>query len=777
MLQHIGRWLLGVALVSLILSQSLGQDKPGAAKKGDTKKEELRKAEDEYRTFFKKPENAMEFWAALNFEIGVGKLDLALEYLKGFVGKDPKTRSPAATDQELVDIEEAEGMSIFLRLLQIPQLRDEAKPLLERVTAAVKKHVGDAGRIAKYIKNLSATPEERAFAITELRRSGAAAVPQLVEALAATEGATEHAKILSVFPELGKNIVPPLLAALDIDNTGLKVELLEILRQRTDTNAVPYLWFLSASSQQPDLVRKKATQLLAFLLSVPADKLPAAKIALAQEAEKYYRHQVTFSPPNETTVWYWDKEKKQLLSRAVSASEAEEFYGLRFAGQALELDPSYRPAQVLFVSLGLEKGFERAGLDQPLEKGAPAVKEVLKIVNPELIEAVLDRAMADGRVSVMVGAARALGDLHNVNAARSKEQRPPALVRALNYPDRRVQFAAADALLKIPGLPNPLAITRTVEVLRRAAGTDTVSQVIVADANATRAGQVAHAVKEAGFEPIVVNTGRDGLRQIHESTGIDALLVDSLLPDPGLEYLLAQLRADINGALLPVLITVPPAQLTVQKQEELRRLTEAYRNVTVVPSTTTAGIIKNQLAPQIASAIGKPLTDAERKADAAVAMLWIKRMAEGAAKGYDVEPAREVILKNLGSNDLGSLAIETTGRLSGPRPQTKLADIVLDNNRPVDLRSQAAEELVRHIQAYGLALPPNHIKSLQALFEKPPEAKLKANVAAVLGAMRPDARLTGGRLLKFGPPLLPPTKAPEVKEKGQESKEKEEKEE
>jgi len=32
---------------------------------------------------------------------------------------------------------------------------------------------------------------------------------------------------------------------------------------------------------------------------------------------------------------------------------------------------------------------------------------------------------------------------------------------------------------------------------------------------------------------------------------------------------------------------------------------------------------------------------------------------------------------------------------------------------------------------------------------------------------------TGGRLLRFGPPPLPPAKTPEVKEKGQEAKEKE----
>ena len=144
-----------------------------------------------------------------------------------------------------------------------------------------------------------------------------------------------------IFTELGKNIVPPLLAALDIDDPGLRLELLQILRERADKNAVPYLWFLSASPQQPDLIRKTATEMLSVFLSIPPSNLPSAKVALTREAERYYQHQVTFSPPNQPVVWYFDKEKKQILSRTLSASEAEEFYGLRFAGQALQLDPSY----------------------------------------------------------------------------------------------------------------------------------------------------------------------------------------------------------------------------------------------------------------------------------------------------------------------------------------------------------------------------------------------------------------------------------------------------
>ena len=50
-----------------------------------------------------------------------------------------------------------------------------------------------------------------------------------------------------------------------------------------------------------------------------------------------------------------------LVAREMTASQAEEYYGLFFARQALYLDPGYLPAQVIFLSLALDKGF-----DQPL---------------------------------------------------------------------------------------------------------------------------------------------------------------------------------------------------------------------------------------------------------------------------------------------------------------------------------------------------------------------------------------------------------------------------
>ena len=43
----------------------------------------------------------------------------------------------------------------------------------------------------------------------------------------------------------------------------------------------------------------------------------------------------------------------------VPASKAEEYYGVRFARQALDIDPAYRPAQIVLTSLLLEKAADR----------------------------------------------------------------------------------------------------------------------------------------------------------------------------------------------------------------------------------------------------------------------------------------------------------------------------------------------------------------------------------------------------------------------------------
>src|SRR5262249_46242120 len=156
--------------------------------------------------------------------------------------------------------------------------------------------------------------------------------------------------------------------------------------------------------------------------------LPPAPAALTKEAERYYAQQVRFGDPRAVTIWEWDGS--HLVGRTATASQAEEYYGLLFAGQALKLDPGYVPAQVVFVSLTIDKAFERAMSGQP----SPEVRELIKTINPQLLNQTLARALDEHRVPVILGSIVGLGEFGDADSLTSTHDRQPPLARALYYP-------------------------------------------------------------------------------------------------------------------------------------------------------------------------------------------------------------------------------------------------------------------------------------------------------------------------------------------------------
>jgi CheY-like chemotaxis protein len=796
------RFGLGVAFLLALLARAPAQDEKDKGKPDKPAAQEPAKDQpppedkgakappgkrepDDYRRFFAKPETVPQFWDAISFELGVGRYDLAAGHLHALLVSRPG-------DQELVGLEEKVGMAPILKLRNVrtwsddpkadEQSRADVEELINRVGGAVRNVRGDPKRIRASIDNLTASPEERAYALRDLDKAGATAVPYLIDALREAKG-DERAAYLSALGRLGPDTVPPIVAALDSNDAVLKLDLLDVLRGRAARESlrdfvrevVPNLWFLSASPSEVEAVRRRATELLAALTETPASRLPPAKQALTREAERYYRHQVRFADPEHVTVWRWDGQHVVASwpdAPTVTASRAEEYYGLRHADQALRLDPTYAPAQAVLLSLALDKGVERSGLAQPLSRGDPAVHDLLASVNPELVAAVLDRALAERRTPVVLGSVRTLGGLGEGRAGRPGPRGEPALVRALNYPDRRVQMAAAEALLRAPGPTTAAAGGRVVEVLRRALAAEpsAAGKVLVGYFNEDVADRVAQAVRKAGFEAVKAHTGREVMLRAGEAADIDLLLLDAALPDPGLAPLLGQLRADANVGQLPVVLTAP----TAEREESLRRYVERYPNVTVVPFGLVVAPkeLQDFLRARLGDALSPPLSEAERKDYAERAARHLAALAAGLAPGYDVRPAADTILAVLGSGRLSpegqAALVAAAERLAGPRAQRELAKAVLDARRPVAVRSAAAQALVRHIQRQGLMLTPTQTAALADLYAQPTtDAALKGDVALLLGSLRPDARVTGERLLRYQPPppaAAAPAPAPAPKE-------------
>jgi hypothetical protein len=142
--------------------------------------------------------------------------------------------------------------------------------------------------------------------------------------------------------------------------------------------------------------------------------------------------------------------------------------------------------------------------------------------------------------------------------------------------------------------------------------------------------------------------------------------------------------------------------------------------------------------------------------------------------GYGVKSAEPAILKALRNEELNSFAVEAAGRLPSRAAQRELANVILDEAVRAEVRASAAVELARSIQSNRLVLAKVQIVGLEALFNKTDNATLRANIALVLGAMRPDLYKTGDRLKAFVPLAPPVEKAPEPGKAGEKMEKKDE---
>jgi hypothetical protein len=367
-------------------------------------------------------------------------------------------------------------------------------------------------------------------------------------------------------------------------------------------------------------------------------------------------------------------------------------------------------------------------------------------------------------------------------------------------------MAAADALVRTPGALNAQTAPRVTDVLRRALASETMGQpkALLGYVNEEFSVKASETVKQAGFEPIIVRTGRELLKRLNEAADIEVVIFDADLPDPGLTTLLGQLRSDVRYGRLPVYITAAHQQLdrllaerdrldaqlknaaegtriSLQQARDrlsaqidmertsgdaqLSRLAKMYHRVYPLPTTFLSSVdnLKPALQASLGAAVNPPLADSERKEYAEKAVRYLARAARGELPGLDIMTTSDAVYKALRDKKLtpeGQLAaVEIAGRYPGKAAQTELLRAVMDmdEKRPKEVRLAAAAELVRHIQRNSPALTDAEVAGLRDVFSKSADPAYRAAVAQVFGVLRPDAKATGDLLRGFQP--MPP-KAP-----------------
>jgi CheY-like chemotaxis protein len=531
--------------------------------------------------------------------INDGKYDLAANFIQLFLESNP-------TDTDLLDLEKKYNTTVFLSLRNIPSWSDDkevdkkaranVEKIIERAKAASEKLLYDPARVAKYIRNLGATYEEKIYAQLELKRTGDFAIPYMVEELRITREKTMQSALIETIGILEGSTMSGWIAALDGLPPDLQYGVVATMVSRADalnlqstaqSDLSPYLWrWMSQPADQNPVLHSIAERILTrFNPGVKADsKVPEAELTAL--ARTFYDHAARFAnvknngdgSPKSTSLWVWDAKNSKLIKLdEVPIGQAEEYYGTRYVRWVLQQKPSYEPAQGLMIALAAEKAIERAKFGN-LAKAEPAVFRLLSDAPSKVLVDQLEQGLNQKRTSLVVAMIQVLGDRADRDAATPPAglaRKPSLLVKALSYPDPQVQFAAANALLRSP-VPVPEAVrSLIVDILRRAAGASPrvpdspMGTVLYADPNKTRSDATSLLLRGMGYQVEVVTTGRDLLRRIARSSDFDFILIDYHTPNPELIDLIGQIHADVKAANRPTLVVASPDKARIPTFDQL----------------------------------------------------------------------------------------------------------------------------------------------------------------------------------------------------------------
>ncbi|MFO0949108.1 MAG: HEAT repeat domain-containing protein [Planctomycetota bacterium] len=718
-----------------------GPDGASAEKPGEPKDPRVEKILPDAGTDIQRmhdlPQTAEQFYRVIDRDLTFGRLDQAKAHLEQLLAR------PDFTPATALMLREKYGSSLPIKVSTHPELRELGEQLSKRFNDASRDQARNAERIQHFIENLAKSPNERSYALRQLRISGPYAIPYFIQAIESS--GKNRPEYEAAMLELKPEVWPAVAAILDSGDPLLMNLAIDLLRQYAVPRAADFLWYYSASPQVPAGVRANALETLSYLTDKPVPLLPAASDALVAVADRYYRHRGNLGETTDLVpIWRW--QDGQLTVTEESYTAAEQYFGLKAARQAVELDPENRKAAVLLVSTALEKSVEKSGIENLAPTLREGEVETVLSAGPALMSEVLAQAIRDGRSAVALGAVRALGEIGSADLVADHGGQVGALGRALNFPDPRVQFAAALAVLQIhPPKFFPHA-SRVVDTLIGAIDNESRPRAVVISESSIRGNELGTLLNEMGLAPAIGVGGRQGFKAAVAVGGLELILVEAGIQDWALDQTLANLRADARTAGVPVYVVAESTS-----RDAIERKVARYRRVYAIPPVDDKDKLLAAMDKVSSDWQAKPLTAEEVAARRKVAIEWLVRLSRGELPYMDIRPAARPLMDLLPVPDQGVYAAEALSYLPSAEVQDRLANAVLNETIPLPNRIAACNALAHNVQISSRSVSAAVASKLMTTLQQSEGGEFAVALARLLGALGPDEAQSAARILKLKP--------------------------
>ncbi len=543
---------------ALAIAQPESTSKPQPATQPETAKQPAAGSADDLgeSPLLVEPKTPAEFFDAAVLTDRLYRPALTKRYLEKLLQSNP-------SDDALLELRSKYGPGVFLHLAGDPALKPAATQLLERVTAALRKHEEDPAFLDSLIEGLQGAPGDRDTAIQMLTNIGPSAVPRILKHLGAPKPNEEPGVLVQGLAQMGGQVVPVLCGAIESTNDSIRHGAIQALGLVGSKAAIPYLLDPAFDRSLPAGIRAAARTALARILGVPTEKGDGvssfgAATELKTLAKDALANRIAWpTSEGKTDLWSWSEESQSVVRNRLAPVVASLYTGLRFARQAIALAPEDREAQVLFLALDFAwdaHGPKEGGVDHiasPPPLGPGTAHNLALTAGPDVASGTLALGLALGNPAVEIGALHALAAVGAREEVYGSRRSRSPLLAALNDPNPEVQYAAAVAILRSNPETPFRGAQRVVEVLTRVISGTPSPFAVVIDTNREQGNEMAGLLNQIGFETVTASTGREGFEMAVRRSNVVLVAVQVNVIRWPLSQTISNLRADARSAQNP----------------------------------------------------------------------------------------------------------------------------------------------------------------------------------------------------------------------------------
>ncbi|MCY2937838.1 MAG: hypothetical protein NTV55_05730, partial [Planctomycetota bacterium] len=464
----------------------------GAPKAAGATDEPAERPREGLRRMFNEARSLSELWDNLEYEREVGAHDNVLLYVDRIntllASMDPATRQRELDvllkTADFTKLQSLQGLPVVVLDSGDPDLSKKLRKGLDTFAATLQDHLRaqqSPEKLQEFTDRLLEGPTAFKAVMKELSNKGGFAVKPLLDLGRRTTDETQARDVTRALLELPPASLPGLIGALDVPDRDWQRRVARVIAFRAEIgddmkSALPALELLLADDGLPVDTRIGVTAVVANLRKTHGKNLPPAADMLADTALRLYRHQVPLEKDSHLQIFHWQKGKGLVpgavdgaTTPVVSPAEAEQYWGMRAARKALEIQSGSRQARHALLGLWLENEAARQKASgkpfQLLAVSQPALLELLTGQDSPMLVELLREALTNDRQAVALGLLEALASRGDEMAGLERGNTISAYEMALESGEPRLRLAAAMAIARLPKPPSARVAARVVHVL------------------------------------------------------------------------------------------------------------------------------------------------------------------------------------------------------------------------------------------------------------------------------------------------------------------------